>query len=97
MKSAIESMPCKGTLTIEHYFQDDYVHVKISDTGVGIPKEKMNLLGTPFFSSKTDGTGLGLTQVFTTINNHNGQINVHSVVNQGTTFHLKLPQFPGGM
>ena len=97
MKNAVEAMPLNGILRIEHYFQDDYVHVKISDTGVGIPKEKMNLLGTPFFSSKTDGTGLGLTQVFTTINNHNGQIAVNSVVNQGTTFHLKLPQNPGGM
>ncbi len=97
MKNAIEAMPLNGTLRIEHYFQDDYVHVKISDTGVGIPKEKMNLLGTPFFSSKTDGTGLGLTQVFTTINDHNGQISVHSVVGQGTTFHLKLPQHPCGM
>ena len=97
MKNAVEAMPLKGTLRIEHYFQDDYVHVKISDTGVGIPKEKMNLLGTPFFSSKTDGTGLGLTQVFTTINDHNGQISVHSVVGQGTTFHLKLPQHPSGM
>lgn len=97
MKNAVEAMPLNGILRIEHYFQDDYVHVKISDTGVGIPKEKMNLLGTPFFSSKTDGTGLGLTQVFTTINDHNGQISVHSVVNKGTTFHLKLPQNPGGM
>jgi two-component system sporulation sensor kinase A len=96
MKNAIEAMPSQGILRIEHYFQDEYVHVKISDTGVGIPKEKMNLLGTPFFSSKTEGTGLGLTQVFTTINDHNGQISVHSVVNQGTTFHLKLPQLPSG-
>ena len=97
MKNAIEAMPAKGILRIEHYFQDDCVHVKICDTGVGIPKEKMNLLGTPFFSSKTDGTGLGLTQVFTTINEHNGQISVHSVVDQGTTFHLKLPQHPSDM
>lgn len=97
IKNAIEAMPSKGKLSLEHYFQDDYVHVKISDTGVGIPKDKMNLLGTPFYSSKSDGTGLGLTQVFTTINDHGGQMTVNSVVGKGTTFHLKLPQQPFGM
>lgn len=97
IKNAIEAMPSKGKLHIEHFYQDDYVNVKISDTGVGIPSEKMNLLGTPFYSNKNDGTGLGLTQVYTTINEHGGQMSVHSEVNEGTTFHLKLPQYPAGL
>lgn len=97
IKNAIESMPTKGKLRIEHYFQDELVNIKIIDTGVGIPKDKLNLLGTPFYSSKSDGTGLGLTQVFTTINDHGGQMTVSSVVGQGTTFHLKLPQHPAAM
>jgi len=96
IKNAIESMPSKGKLRIEHYYEGDLVNIKISDTGVGIPKEKMNLLGTPFYSSKSEGTGLGLTQVYTTIDDHGGQMSVNSVVGQGTTFHLKLPQYPVG-
>lgn len=96
IKNAIEAMPIKGKLRLEHYFEGDSIHVKISDTGVGIPGDKMSLLGTPFFSSKNEGTGLGLTQVFTTINDHDGQMTVQSIVGQGTTFHLKLPQYPEG-
>ncbi|WP_019413775.1 PAS domain-containing sensor histidine kinase [Paenisporosarcina sp. TG20] len=96
IKNALEAMPTKGKLRIEHYFQNDSVNVKVIDTGVGIPKDKINLLGNPFYSSKNNGTGLGLTQVFTTINNHGGQMTVHSKVGQGSTFHLKLPQHPTG-
>lgn len=96
IKNAIEAMPGKGKLRIEHYYQSDSVNVKISDTGVGIPKDKINLLGTPFYSNKSDGTGLGLTQVFSTINDHGGQITVHSVVGRGTTVHMKLPENPVG-
>lgn len=94
IKNALEAMPSKGKLRIQHYFQNDCVNVKIIDTGVGIPKDKINLLGNPFYSSKNNGTGLGLTQVFTTINDHGGQITVESEVGKGTTFHLKLPQYP---
>jgi len=97
IKNAIEAMPPKGKLRIEHYYECDFIHVKISDNGVGIPKEKMNLLGTPFYSSKSDGTGLGLTQVFTTINDHGGQMTINSEIGQGTTFHIKLPRFPVGL
>lgn len=49
------------------------------------------MLGTPFFSTKSEGTGLGLTQVFTTIHKHGGDISVKSVVGKGTTFHVQLP------
>ncbi|WP_075619383.1 two-component system sensor histidine kinase NtrB [Paenisporosarcina indica] len=97
IKNAIEAMPAKGKLCIEHYYEYDFINVKISDTGVGIPQDKLNLLGTPFYSSKSEGTGLGLTQVFTTINDHGGQMTVHSELGQGTMFHLKLPRFPVGL
>lgn len=97
IKNAIEAMPGKGKLRIEHYYQDNSMHVKISDNGIGIPKDKINLLGTPFYSSKSDGTGLGLTQVYSTINGHGGQITVQSVIGKGTTFHMKLPEKPVGI
>ena len=97
IKNAIEAMPSKGKLRIEHYYENDFMNVKICDTGIGIPKDKMNLLGTPSYSSKSEGTGLGLTQVYTTINDHGGQMTVNSELGQGTTFHLKLPRFPVGL
>ncbi|MDG5471942.1 PAS domain S-box protein [Jeotgalibacillus sp. ET6] len=90
-KNAIEAIEGSGKITIEHYVHYETVHVKMHDTGVGIPKDKINLLGTPFYTSKSQGTGLGLTQVFTTIIDHGGTLTVHSHENCGTTFHIQLP------
>ncbi|MDW7617860.1 ATP-binding protein [Peribacillus simplex] len=67
------------------------IHIKVSDTGVGIPDDKLKMLGTSFFSTKSEGTGLGHTQVFTTIHKHGGNISVQSIVGKGTTFHVQLP------
>lgn len=94
IKNALEAMPSKGKIRIEHFFQDDLIQVKITDNGVGVPKDKMNMLGTPFYSSKGEGTGLGLTQVFTTVNEHGGSIKVQSEIGIGTTFLVQLPLKP---
>jgi two-component system, sporulation sensor kinase A len=91
IKNAIEAIEGKGKIKIEHYYQVGWIHIKVSDTGVGIPQEKVKMLGTPFFSTKTEGTGLGLNQVYTTIHEHGGIILVDSVVGEGTTFHIQLP------
>ncbi|KIL49061.1 ATP-binding protein [Jeotgalibacillus campisalis] len=90
-KNAIEAIEGNGKITIEHFILGDTVHIKMHDTGVGIPKDKIKLLGTPFYTSKTQGTGLGLTQVFTTIIDHGGTLTINSHVDCGTTFHIQLP------
>lgn len=94
IKNALEAMPEKGKIRIEHYFQNDCIYVKISDNGVGIPKDKIDYLGTPFYSSKGDGTGLGLTQVFTTVQEYGGTVQVQSEQGVGTTFLVQLPLHP---
>ncbi|MEM5008776.1 ATP-binding protein [Priestia megaterium] len=91
IKNALEAVEDKGKIKIEHYFDEGYIHIKVSDTGVGIPEEQLKQLGNPFFSTKNEGTGLGLTQVFATIREHRGTISVQSIVGKGTTFHIKLP------
>nr|WP_263327432.1 ATP-binding protein [Neobacillus sp. Marseille-Q6967] len=91
IKNAFEAINDQGKLKIEHYYENGLVHVRISDTGEGIPADKIKMLGTPFFSSKNDGTGLGLTQVYTTIHEHGGNITVSSEVGMGTTIHIQLP------
>jgi two-component system, sporulation sensor kinase A len=91
IKNAIEAIGEKGTIRIEHFYKDDWIHIRVTDSGVGIPKEKLKMLGTPFFTTKTEGTGLGLTQVFTTVNEHNGNISIQSEEGKGTTFHIQLP------
>ncbi|WP_442596428.1 ATP-binding protein [Neobacillus sp. D3-1R] len=91
IKNAIEAIKTHGKIIIKQYVEDSMVHIKITDNGVGIPDESLTMLGTPFFSTKMDGTGMGLTQVFTTIHNHNGRVSIESEVGKGTTFHICLP------
>jgi anti-anti-sigma factor len=91
LKNAFEAIPNEGIITIEHYRMGDFVYVIISDTGVGVPKEKLQLLGTPFFTTKDEGTGMGLTQVFSTIYQHGGTIDVKSREGIGTTFTIQFP------
>jgi two-component system NtrC family sensor kinase len=70
----------------------EYVEVKISDTGHGIPDDKIGSIFDPFFSTKgQEGTGLGLSVVLGIIDEHNGKIDVESEVGKGTTFTIKLP------
>jgi rsbT co-antagonist protein RsbR len=92
IKNAIEAMSDGGTLLIEQYEDAHDVHISISDTGVGIPKDKLRLLGTPFFTMKQDGKGMGLAQVFNAIQSNNGKIRVTSEEGMGTTFFLSFPK-----
>ncbi len=92
LKNAFEAIPNQGTIKVEHYLEGDSVVITIEDTGVGIPPEKLKILGTPFFTTKTDGTGMGLTQVFSVVYQHAGSIQVHSVENHGTKFIITLPK-----
>ncbi|MGG3467119.1 ATP-binding protein [Neobacillus pocheonensis] len=92
IKNAIESIEGKGTLTISHLATRDELIVRIKDTGVGIPAEKLTLLGTPFYTTKDHGTGMGLTQVFSVIYQHGGKIIVDSEEKKGTTFTIRLPK-----
>ncbi|MEG0772454.1 MASE3 domain-containing protein [Clostridium sp.] len=65
--------------------------IKISDNGCGIPKENLSKIGTPFFTTKESGTGLGLNACFQIIKNHKGKIQVESEIGKGTTFNVRIP------
>jgi rsbT co-antagonist protein RsbR len=101
IKNAIEAMSPGGTLMIEQFEDLQEIRINISDSGIGIPKDKLRLLGTPFFTLKQDGKGMGLAQVFNAIQTNDGKIRVTSEEGQGTTFFLSFPkahsnQFIGG-
>jgi len=91
LKNAFEAIEDKGNITIHHRMKDSQVEVIISDTGVGIPKEKLDLIGTPFFSTKSDGTGMGLAYVFSSVYQHGGSIEVSSEEGKGTEFKFYFP------
>jgi signal transduction histidine kinase/iron only hydrogenase large subunit-like protein len=91
--NAIQAMPQGGVLTLRTTLTEgEWVEVKIEDTGCGIPKENMNKLFTPFFTTKEKGrgVGLGLAVVHGIIQRHKGKIEVQSEVGKGTTFTLYL-------
>jgi anti-anti-sigma factor len=91
LKNAFEAIKDEGVITIEHYRYIDSIYLCISDTGIGIPAEKLHLLGTPFYSTKDEGTGMGLAQVFSTVYQHGARIEVNSKEGIGTTFVIEFP------
>jgi two-component system sporulation sensor kinase A len=97
LKNAIEAMPNGGLVEIEVYMKDkDTIATRISDQGVGIPEDRMERIGEPFFSLKESGTGLGLMICHRIIQAHKGKIAIRSVVNVGTTMEIELPVIGGG-
>jgi signal transduction histidine kinase len=71
---------------------DDAVLLKISDTGAGMSEATLDKLFTPFFTTKQDGTGLGLSTVKKIMDAHQGDIQIQSEPGRGTTVTLKLPR-----
>lgn len=91
-KNAIESMKEHGgTLYIDVTEEKKNILIKIKDTGIGMTKEEILLLGRPYYSSKKEGTGLGMLMVYSTINKVNGKIEVESEKGKGTTFFISIP------
>jgi len=68
-----------------------YVHLRVADTGHGIDDATMSRLWEPFFTTKTEGTGLGLSVVYGIVRQHGGLIRAESRVGHGSTFHVFLP------
>lgn len=89
-RNGLEAMKARGCLNIETYLQNDYVVLAIKDEGPGIPSEVLNQLGTPFFTTKDNGTGLGLPICYRIAQSHKGRIDVCSNSN-GTTFFVYFP------
>ncbi|MBO8173127.1 MAG: STAS domain-containing protein [Bacillaceae bacterium] len=91
IKNAVEAIPDKGTITIEHFYRDERIWVNIIDTGIGIPDDQIRLIETPFYSTKESGTGMGVTQAFSAFSQHGASVNVYSEVNVGTKFSIQFP------
>jgi signal transduction histidine kinase len=91
--NGIHAMPEGGRLRMSLTREDSHVLLGVSDTGHGMPEEIRSKVFEPFFTTKDfgKGTGLGLTVVKGIIEEHGGTITVESVLNEGTTFWIRLP------
>ena len=92
IKNAIEAMEKEPKiLTIKTSLNDNNIEISISDTGKGIPEEKVKTIFDPLVTSKVYGPGLGLTFALKIIQDHKGSIRVKSEMGVGTTFTIILP------
>jgi Signal transduction histidine kinase regulating C4-dicarboxylate transport system len=91
IKNAVESMPQGGKLLLETMTEDEYVKIDITDTGEGMTPEVMQNIFVPFFTTKVDGTGVGLAVSQKIIDDHNGFVKIKSIVKEGSTFSIFLP------
>ena len=90
-KNSIEAMSNGGTITVGVYnFNSDKIKIICRDTGKGIPDDIINRIGEPFFTTKDNGTGLGLMISKQIIEGHNGELEILSNPN-GTTIKIVLP------
>lgn len=93
--NACQAMSNGGVLTVKsfltHRNETEFVRVDVSDTGPGIPPQILEKIFTPFFTTKAQGTGLGLPICCKLVNLHNGDIRVTSDNDIGTTFTVELP------
>lgn len=99
--NAIQAMPGGGALTTRIRFQSrsgeeapgsgDILLLDIEDTGEGIPKDKIQQIFSPYYTTKAQGTGLGLSLVQKIVEAHDGEIEVAGTAGKGTRFTLHLP------
>ena len=91
LTNAGAAMPSGGFLDIATNAKTDFITVTVSDSGQGILPENLNKIFEPYFTTKHDGTGLGLTIAYKIIKEHGGDISVYSDFGMGTSFRFMLP------
>jgi len=89
-RNGLDAMHERGILTIRTYVEGEHLVLSVQDEGCGISIEYLDKLGTPFFTTKENGTGLGLATCYSIANQHNARIDVDSC-NSGTTFVVRFP------
>jgi len=90
--NARDAMPHGGTLTVTTIEQNGFVRIDFTDTGTGMPEDVKKRIFEPFMTyGKKHGTGLGMSIVKKVIDDHNGKIEINSIMGKGTTITIYLP------
>ncbi|RMD98401.1 MAG: hypothetical protein D6814_07640, partial [Calditrichaeota bacterium] len=91
LRNSQQSIKGEGTIGIEAYVSGGEVCITVSDNGSGIPKDQLEMIFNPFYTTKEHGTGLGLAISQQIVHDHGGEIKVYSEVGVGTVFKILLP------
>jgi nitrogen fixation/metabolism regulation signal transduction histidine kinase len=93
LQNSIQAFDSKqdGVIKISIEVEDDFCKISIKDNGKGIPADRQNKVFVPYFTTKSTGTGIGLSITKQIIENHNGKIYFESQENKGTIFFVELP------
>lgn len=91
VKNALAAMPGGGTLSLSTERVGDELRIVVKDSGVGIPEEKLGKIFEPYYTTKENGTGLGLTIAYKVVKEHGGEMAVRSKPGLGSAFTISLP------
>jgi len=91
IRNALDAMPGGGNLTVSAQKHGEEALISIADNGRGMTEEEARHLFVPFFTTKSDGTGLGLAYAQRVINEHGGRIDCATARGKGSTFSIQLP------
>ena len=92
LKNAMEAMPRGGLITLATEVDDEFVGIRITDTGVGMERDAISRIFDPFYTTKEGGHGLGMMIVLRILRAHGAQAGVDSEPGRGTTVTLRFPQ-----
>ena len=94
VKNAMQAMPedrKDPCVTISTYMESDMVKLSVQDNGCGMTEDQMSKIFEPYYTTKSSGTGLGLTVLFKIMKQHGGDVTVHSVYGEESEFILQVP------
>ncbi len=91
LSNSVASIKNKGVVTIRTHCTEEQAVVEIADTGIGMSKDTLENIFNPFFTTRQDGTGLGLAVTQRVLEGHDGKIEVESRLKKGSVFRLILP------
>lgn len=91
IKNSIEACDNYGSIIVSSYVEKNTVYIYVKDNGKGMEKEVLDKLSTPFFTTKENGTGLGVSLSKEIISSHKGTINYNSTPKKGTVCKITIP------
>jgi len=92
IKNAVQAMPDGGMLQIACTVSDNFVDIRFADTGKGISSDDLSRIMEPYFTTRPEGTGLGLLIVNRIVRSHGGELGIEGGEGQGAAFTIRLPR-----